>query len=116
MTRLYLQFFKVIIPSNNTKNPIFKVIEQLNIDKQGKCIAGLFNEYFSTFAKELNDTDTNTDSTSFDMNLLLHTIKHSHSNNLPFIIPDITNVFVSNQVAHLPQNKSIGLDNINSKR
>ena len=49
------------------------------------------------------------------MNGLLHTIKHSHSNNLPFVIPEITNVFVSNQLANLPQNKSIGLDNINSK-
>ena len=28
---------------------------------------------------------------------------------------EITNVSISNQLAHLPQNKRIGLDNINSK-
>ena len=97
------------------KNHLSKLIEQLNIKKQGKCIAELFSEYFSTLAKELNDTDTNTNSTSLDMNGLLHTSKHSHSNNLLSVIPEITYVFVSNHLAHLLQNKSIGLENVNSK-
>ena len=42
--------FKEIIPSKYSKNPSSKQIEQLNIDKQGKRIAELFNEYFSMLA------------------------------------------------------------------
>ena len=39
----------------------------------------------------------------------------THSNTLQFVIPEITNTFVSTQLRHLPLKKSIGLDNLNSK-
>ena len=58
---------------------------------------------------------TDLENLPWSMDDLLHSIKRTHSNTVPFIIPEITTDFVLKQLAHLAQNKGISLDNINSK-